>query len=398
MNERRLRDALRHGEPSDPAARDRAWRLVRAAYAEHEPRSPRRPFRGLAFAAVAMAVVAVAVSTTAPGDAIARWVQHVLGAGEPDARPALVSVPGGGRLLVAARPGVWVVAPDGAKRLLGAYDGAAWSPNALFALVWRGGELTAVEPTGRVRWSLPRAGPIKGAAWSPVDGFRVAYVAGSDLRIVNGDGTGDRRYGAARAQVAPAWRPDDAHVLAYAAGDGRVRVVAADVRRETLWRSPPVDGLRKLAWSSDGERLLALTPTRLIVFSRTGEVLREHSVSAGTRAQDAAWTPDARRIALARHDPRRQRSDVVLLTPNAPDRQRLLFTGPGRFGRLAWSPDGEWLLVPWPQADQWLFLRAGEGSGVTAVANIAQQFDPGTRKPAFPVMAGWCCALDRDGP
>lgn len=396
MNERRLRDALRHGAPPDPAARDRAWRLVRAAYQEHEPRPPRRPVRGLAFAAAAMAVVAVAVSTTAPGDAIARWVQHVLGAGEPDARPALVSVPGGGRLLVAARPGVWVVAPDGAKRLLGRYEGAGWSPNGLFVLAWRGGELTAVEPTGRVRWSLPRAGRIRAAVWSPVDGFRIAYVAGSHLRIVNGDGTGDRRYGAARTHVAPAWRPDDAHVLAYSDGDGRVRVVAADARKR-LWRSPRVDGLRKLAWSPDGERLLALTPTRLIVFSRTGEVLHERSVAAGTRARDAAWTPDAARIAVARHDPRRQRSDIVLLTPDAPDRQRLLFTGPGRFGRLAWSPDGEWLLVPWPQADQWLFLRAGEGSGVTAVANIAQQFDPGERKPAFPVMAGWCCPVD-DGP
>lgn len=395
MNERRLRDALRYGEPPDPAARDRAWRMVRAAYDEHEPRPPRRRVHGLALAAALLAVVVVAVSSTAPGDAVARWVQGVLGAGQPDARPALVSVPGGGRLLVTARPGVWAVAPDGAKRLLGRYDGASWSPRGLFVVAWRGGELTAVEPTGRVRWSLPRAGPIRSAAWSPVDGFRIAYVAGSDLRIVNGDGTDDRHYGAARARVAPAWRPDDDHVLAYADRSGRVRVVAVDGRR-TLWRSSRIDGLRKLAWAPDGRRLLALTPTRVIVFSRTGEMVDERVLAAGTRAQDAAWGPDAQRIAVARHDPLRRRSDLVLLTPEAPDRRRLLFTGPGRFGRLAWSPDGEWLLVPWPQADQWLFLGTGDSSEVSAVANIARQFDPGAREPAFPALGGWCCPTDSD--
>ncbi|MDX6664625.1 MAG: hypothetical protein QOG68_831, partial [Solirubrobacteraceae bacterium] len=37
MNERRLRRALAEAVPPDPAARDRAWKLVEAAYAEHEP-------------------------------------------------------------------------------------------------------------------------------------------------------------------------------------------------------------------------------------------------------------------------------------------------------------------------------------------------------------------------
>lgn len=396
MNERRLRDDLRRSEPPDAGARDRAWRVVQAAYGEHELRPRRRVAPALAVAASVLVVAAVALATSAPGDAVARWVQRVLGAGQPDARPALVSVPGGGRLLVTSRAGAWVVAPDGGKRLVGRYDGASWSPHGLFVLVWRGGELTAAEPTGRVRWSLARADRIRSAAWSLVDGFRVAYVAGSELRIVNGDGTGDRRYGSALPRVAPAWRPDNTRVLAYADGRGRVRVVAVDARQQQ-WRSRRIGGLRKLAWAPDGRRLLALTATRLVIFSRGGEVLHERPVAAGTRAQDAAWSPDDERIALSRHDPRRNRSDVVLLTPDAPERRRLLFTGPGRFGRLAWSPGGERLLVPWPQADQWLFLHTGADSGVTAVANIARQFDPGAREPAFPAVAGWCCPPDPGG-
>ena len=54
---------------------------------------------------------------------------------------------------------------DGAKRRLGDYAGAAWSPNGLFVVAWQGRELTALTPGGEVRWSLPgpeprRAGPL----------------------------------------------------------------------------------------------------------------------------------------------------------------------------------------------------------------------------------------------
>ncbi|HEV2787217.1 MAG TPA: hypothetical protein VGV67_12545 [Solirubrobacteraceae bacterium] len=395
MNEQRLRDELRGEGSPDRAARERAWRTVRAAYVQREPQSPPHgPWRRVAAVTAVLLAVAVAVTTSAPGDAVARWVKRVLGAGQPDARPALVSVPGGGRLLVAARPGLWVVAPDGAKRLLGRYDDGAWSPRGLFVLAWRGRELNALEPGGRVRWSLSREGTIRSASWSPVDGFRVAYVSGSQLRIVNGDGTGDRRYGTASARVAPAWRPGSGHALAYADSGGRVRVAAVDARRQQ-WRSTPLRGLRRLAWSPGGERLLALTATRLVVFDDDGDVMQERGLGAAGRAQDAAWAPSGGRIALLRHDPRRERSDIVLMTSGG---QRLLFSGPGRFGRLAWSPDGRRLLVPWPQADQWLFLRAGTAPRVTAVANIAAQFHPGASHPRFPANAGWCCPGKRGRP
>ena len=159
-------------------------------------------------------------------------MRSLLGAGKRDARPALVGVPGGGRLLVTGGDGVWVVSADGSKRRLGAYDGASWSPRGLFVIAWRGRELTALDPGGRVRWSLPRSRPIASARWGPVDGFRVAYVAGDELRIVNGDGSADHRYGAVRRHVAPAWRPDDTHVLAYV--DGRDRVSASRSTRANV--------------------------------------------------------------------------------------------------------------------------------------------------------------------
>ena len=102
--------------------------------------------------------------------------------------------------------------------------------------------LSAVDPRGGVRWSLTRPQADHRARWAPGDGFRIAYLSGGALRVVDGDGTGDHRYAAARARVAPAWRPGARHVLAYADPAGRIAVAAVDARRRA-WRSAPLAGL-----------------------------------------------------------------------------------------------------------------------------------------------------------
>ena len=376
MNERRLREALRDPALDDPAARARAFAVVRAAYREREPEpAPRRWAPALAVVACLLAAAVIAASAGAPGDAVARWVRQVLGSeGQPHTRPALVRVPGGGRLLVTAPGAVWAVAPDGSRRHLGNFDGASWSPRGLYAVAWRGGELLAVEPNGRVHWSLAREGTITAARWAPVDGYRIAYLSGASLRIVNGDGTGDRRLAAAR-RVAPAWRPDAGHVLAYVDARGRVRVVAVDGGRE-LWRTGPHARVFSLAWSPHGRRLVAATPRRLLVFARGGRLLAARRASA----YDVAFSPHGRLAVVRRGG---SGSEVVV-------GGRVLFRGPGRVGPIAWSPSGKRLLVPWPAADQWLFLDA-DGGRPAAVANIARQFARGPRGGAFPRAVEWCC-------
>ena len=328
------------------------------------------------------------MSLTGPGDAVARWVRDLLG--REDARPALVRVPGGGRLLVTAEGGrgAWVVSADGSRRRLGDYAGASWSPHGRFVVAWRGGELLAVEPGGRVRWSLARDGRIAAARWAPVDGFRIAYLSGRSLRVVNGDGTGDRRYAAA-AGVAPAWRPDGRHVLAYVDRRDHVRVAAVDSRRE-LWRSRAVGGAVELAWSPDGRRLLVATAGGWWVLGADGLVLARGAARPGFPLDDVAWSPRGNWIAVVRRG--FDVSDVVLADPARRARERVLFSGPGRFGRVAFSPDGRRLLVPWPDADQWLFLSVERGSRVGAVANIARQFARGPRRGPFPDAVEWCCA------
>ena len=213
--------------------------------------------------------------------------------------------------------------------------------------------------------------------------------------------------------MTPAWRPDATHTLAYADARGRVVVVDADTG-ERRWRGAPLRGVRELVWSASGERLLALTARRLVLYGAGGTLLVSRALAAGTRAEHVAWAPHGTRVALARSRVRASRSEIVVLDAGDGLRERPLFARLGRFGAPAWSPDGRWLLVPWPAADQWLFLRpegsaggaAGAGAGVgsasgsgpgsgsgrrTAVANIARQFAPGAERGAFPHSVQWCC-------
>ncbi len=385
-----LRDALRRAVPDDDGARERSWRVVRASFAAREEPPRRRRWAWL-FVAAALTPVAVAgvAAASAPQSDVGRWVRGVLGAGEPDARPVLGSVPGGGRLLVQAGGSAWVVASDGAKRRLGAYHGTSWSPNGLFVVGWRGRELTALDPGGNVRWSLSPRERVASARWGPVDGFRIAYVAGSRLRIVNGDGSGDHGYGAARAAVAPAWRPDNRHVLAYVDARGRVSVVAVDSRTR-LWRRT-VAGVRSLAWSPSGQRLLVVTGRSLELFDRRGRLVSSRAIPSTFVVTSAAWSPRRGELAIARYSAPLDRGELVLADAERDLAERALFTGPGRFGAPAWSPGGGRLLLPWPDADQWLFLRPHGGARVAAVANIAGQFGPGRQRPAFPHAVQWCC-------
>ena len=84
------------------------------------------------------------------------------------------------------------------------------------------------------------------------------------------------------------------------------------------------------------------------------------------------------------------RRSYVLLT-GAGGRPRLLFSGSGRFGRMAFSPAGRRLLVPWPDADQWLFLSTDRPGAFTAVANIERQFAGGPHRRASADAVEWCC-------
>jgi hypothetical protein len=394
MTERELRAALRHA-PADAGARERSWKVVRAAYRElprdRRPARPRTRRAGLALVACLAVAIAVTAVTRAPTDAVARWLRDAVGAEAAAPAPALGRLPAGSRLLVSAGGSAWVVAPDGAKRRLGRYDGASWSPRGLFVVGWRDDELTALEPDGAVRWSLTAPAPVRAARWAPGDGYRIAYVAGATLRIVNGDGSGDRLLGATRAGVAPAWRPlAAAHLLAWVDARGRVRVADVDARRQ-LWASGPLGDVRELAWSADGGRLLVRAHDRALVLAAADGGARTAIPLPAGGATAAAWSPRGR-VALVLRDRAAARSELLLFDPSTSARRRLLAL-PGRLGPPTWSPDGRVLLVPWPDADEWLLLAdSARGGRVDAVEDVAAQFAPGSTRARFPSSVEWAPA------
>ncbi len=108
-----------------------------------------------------------------------------------------------------------------------------------------------------------------------------------------------------------------------------------------------------------------------------------------TRGAQPGWSPDGRTIAFMSE--RDGNAEIYRMQADG-TRQTRLTDHPAVDIRPAWSPDGRRLLVPWPDADQWLFLRPRGRGRLTAVANIAGQFMPGTTSPVFPRSVKWCCA------
>jgi WD domain, G-beta repeat len=380
----------RAGDDGRARAELQAWPVVREAVRAEPP--ARRIGRPLAFvAAAAVAALLAVVAATSPGAAVADWVRdHIVGKpGAKHAAPALTHLPGGGRMLVSAPTGVWVVAPDGSRRLLRGYEGATWSPRGLYVGAWRGHELFAIEPGGKVHWSLAR-GQIRSADWSP-DGYRIAYLAGSSLRVVAGDGTGDGQLRTRVAAVAPKWRPGAPHMLALAPRPRTVDVVATDARA-LAWRHSVPQRVRALAWSPDG-RLLAVAgrSSVAILDGARGTLLRRVAAPGGFAIVALAFANRGHQLALALNSGDGRARAASLDVGHRASTPRTLFAGAGRFADVRWSPDDHWVLISWPAANQWLFLRSARVSGVTAVRDIARQFDPGTRRARFPAVADWCC-------
>jgi hypothetical protein len=352
--------------------------------------------------ATGCAVLLALLALTPPGQAVINSVRDTLGRVQirPAPRQALDRLPTAGTLLVESAEGPWVVRTDGSKRLLGPYREATWSPHALFVAVTRQSGLLAVEPGGRVHWSLARP-RVSRPRWAP-SGFRVAYLSGPTVRVVAGDGTGDRELAATLPGIAAEWRPGPgrvtaiagqkgllgAHVLAVATPEHRIRLIDVDQQR-TLWTSGPVGSPRTLSWSGDGTRLLVTGDRELRVLDGvSGLLMRRVTMPAGARAASAVFAPSGHGIAVVRR--RHGVSELVVLGRGRP---RLLFAGAGQIGAATWSPDGRWLLLGWPTADEFLFVRTDGPPLVQAVLRVAQDFHPrAVAATAAPVPAGWCCS------
>jgi hypothetical protein len=396
----RLRDVRAPGE--DEAA-ERAWARLQAdplPTAERRsrflraPTAPpgRAPRHRLVPVGLALAIlVALAVGAfTPPGEAVADWLRRAVERPKPAAKPVPgpLALPAGGAVLVQTPGWLWIVDADGDRHRLGRWDAASWSPSGRFVAAVRGQRLAALDRRGHVRWSLTRPFALAQPAWSP-DRFHVAYRSGNGLRVVAGDGTGDRFVAGELGPAAPAWQPGARPVVTWADRRGRVRAADAATARE-LWATAAGPAVRFLAWSADGARLAAVSRRAVRFYDARGRLLRRLRLPAGATADAAAFARQGALLTLALHDARRGFSQVVTTAAGRhPARLRPLFGGRGRIGGLVYSPPGGWLLVAWRGADEWVFLRTPGADRVKAVGGVTRRLEPDAA--ADPRVLGWCC-------
>ena len=363
----------------EPDTEQRAWTALQKIYADRAPGQRQKPPLRLALALTALAV-AGAITLTPSGATVHRWIDKALGI--RTAKSTLLSLPAPGRLLVSGANGAWTIAADGAKRRLGAWNQAGWSPHGLYLAVAAGNELAALDPHGTVRWAIDRPA-IRTPRWFYPSGYRIAYLSGPTLRVINGDGTGDRQLAAQIPSVAPSWRPGHPYQLSYVTNQRTI--VTRDVDSGQIQRTLRLAGRpRQLAWSADGTRLLVRLANAALVYEPDGRPIAQVRSPGRTVLRDAQLSPNGRRLALLTG----QQLAVAELPPFKPA-SRTIFTGQA-LNQVAWSPDGRWLLVSWPAANQWIFIRATGRPRIEAISRITQQL-PGSKPGSYPHIDGWCC-------
>jgi len=369
--------------PEEEAAERRAWSVVHAAFLEREAIPNRaRPRVRLAVVPVLAAVAATVVLSPA-GATVGRFITKALGVRH--AAPMLSSLPSAGQVLLSGPGGTWMATADGSIRHLGDYSQASWSPRGLYVVATTADRLAAVDPHGKVRWAVERP-DVSDPRWFSPSGYRIAYLSAGTLRVIGGAGTADHLVATQVANVAPAWRPGYAFQVAYVTSGHRVVVREADTGR-VIWSTPVGASPRELLWSNDGQRLLVVGAHA--VRSYSGDGARRTTLRlTGATAGDAALSPDGRTLAIV------VSGDQLMIVPAGATRipTRPVLAGAG-LHEVSWSPDGKWVLVSWPAADQWVFVRAVGAARVAAVGRIAQQFSKGGSAKLFPQLEGWCCTV-----
>lgn len=198
-------------------------------------------------------------------------------------------------------------------------------------------------------------GTYREASWSPFGRF---VVASRRNELVALEPDGDVRWSLARPDVRfPRWGGGRKDTRIAYFSRGALRVVNGDGTDDRLLDAGAA--ARAPIWRAGMRHVL--------VYARRGGSVRAVQVDT-----NAAVPLDAAAEEL------RPREDPAV--------RRVL--GEARFATPVRSPDGRWLAVGWPEADQFVFVRVRAGRQLRAVSNVSSQF----RSRAFPQIEGWCCA------
>ncbi len=271
-------------------------------------------------------------------------------------------------------------------------DTGRWAPTGLTFAAVRGGTLAIVDGNGHVTLNVARLAGLTSIAWAP-DGSWLAVGTGTRSWILHPDGSGLREI-----EGDATWSANG-HLTATTA-DGRLLVGPLDgsdmrgigvfpigsswssdgtrfafVRDGNAWManrdgtdprnmtSLPLGGADNVAWSPDGRWIAVGMTHGFWLVPVNGGSKRWFDLGLGETVYDFAWSPGAGRLAVQSYTATAQvqRAFVYLVDPDGSPTVRL-----ADLATPSWSPDGRFLAggrAVGGSDDRTLVLMNADGSG-----------------------------------
>ena len=315
---------------STPLEREEIEALVEALIEEARREQRRRHRRYWALAAFATFVGVVVLILLDGGAASqptssALAARSSLSAAAATPRIAFISAPQG--LGQRVDGGLYVVNADGSgkQKLTSArYSTPAWSPDGRRIAFGAGSNVWVMNADGSEPLNLtPDPGTDSDPAWSP-DGRRIAFLRlrhpprgpnwwEREVYVMNADGSGQRRLArhATTSFSAPTWSPDGRKLAFVSDRDGFVSVYTPEIHvvnvdgsgQRNLTRNPASDS--DPVWSPDGRKITFVRNFEIYVMNADGS--GQTNLTRNPAHDFApAWSPDGQRIVFERRLARRQ--------------------------------------------------------------------------------------------